>query len=71
VPLVIAWKLLPHKPLDLRAGFAGKLTTVVQFIALWAIILGSEQAIAPAIAAGAIGMVAVIDYGRRAIRGPS
>jgi cardiolipin synthase len=71
VPLVLAWKLLPHKPLDVRAGFAGKLATVAQFIALWAIILGSEQAIAPAIAAGAIGVIAVIDYARRAIRGSS
>lgn len=71
VPLLLVWKLMPHKPLDLRAGFAGKLTTVVQFIALWSLILGSEQAIAPAIAAGAIGVVAVIDYIRRAIRGSS
>jgi phosphatidylglycerophosphate synthase len=67
VPLVLAWRLLPHKPLDMRAGLAGKLTTVVQFVALWSLILGTH-ALGPAIAAAAAGAIAVYDYVRRALR---
>jgi cardiolipin synthase len=69
VPLVLVWKLAPHKPLDMRAGLAGKIATVAQFIALWSILLETPDPIAPAIAAAAAGLVAVIDYVRRAIAG--
>jgi cardiolipin synthase (CMP-forming) len=67
VPLVLAWKLMPHRPLDMRAGIAGKLATVAQFLALWSILLGSANQIVPAIAAAVAGVIAVIDYVRRAI----
>jgi cardiolipin synthase len=67
VPLVLAWKLMPHKPLDMRAGLAGKLATVAQFLALWSILLGMENQLVPAVAAAVVGVIAVIDYVRRAI----
>jgi cardiolipin synthase (CMP-forming) len=70
VPLVLAWKLVPHRPLDMRAGLAGKLATVAQFIALWSILLGSENQLVPAVAAAVAGVIAVIDYVRRAITAP-
>jgi len=67
VPLVAMWRVLPHKPLDLRAGIGGKLATVAQFFALWSILLGSTEQLALALAASAIGVLAVADYVRRAL----
>jgi phosphatidylglycerophosphate synthase len=67
VPLLVLWKLIPHKPLDMRAGMAGKLATVAQFLALWSILLGMENQLVPAAAAAVVGVIAVIDYVRRAI----
>jgi phosphatidylglycerophosphate synthase len=68
VPMVLAWRLLPHRPLDMRAGIAGKLATVAQFLALWSILLGVENQIVPAFAAAVAGVIAVVDYARRAFR---
>ena len=70
VPLVLAWKLMPHRTLDMRAGLAGKLATVAQFIALWSILLGSEHQLVPALAAAVAGVIAVVDYVRRAVTAP-
>lgn len=70
-PLVLAWRVLPgRRKLDLRAGLLGKLTTVSQFAALWAILAGSDLQLHLAIAAAVIGVLAVADYLRRAVTAP-
>jgi len=70
VPLLMVWRLLPHGPLDLRAGAAGKLATVTQFLALWTILAESNHQLGMALAAGVIGVLAVADYARRAVAMP-
>lgn len=67
VPLVLIWRALPHKPLDLRAGAAGKLATVAQFCALWSILLESDWQLGLAMLSALIGVLAVADYLRRAL----
>jgi cardiolipin synthase (CMP-forming) len=69
VPLMIIWRLVPGRPqLDLRAGASGKLATVVQFVALWMLILGSANAPAWAAVAAFVGAIAVFEYLWRAFR---
>ena len=67
VPLVLLWRVLPHRALDLRAGAAGKLATVAQFFALWSIILESDSALTLALASAFAGVLAVADYVMRAM----
>lgn len=67
VPLVLLWRVLPHKPLDLRAGAAGKLATVTQFFALWSIVLESDSQLTLALASAFVGVLAVGDYVMRAV----
>lgn len=52
--------------LDVRAGFGGKLTTVVQFLALWAILLESSYGLGLALGAAFAGLLATLDYTIRA-----
>jgi len=70
-PMVLAWRAMPgRRKLDLRAGLLGKLATVSQFAALWAILAGSDLQLHFAIAAAVIGALAVADYLRRAVTAP-
>ncbi|MCA8915818.1 MAG: CDP-alcohol phosphatidyltransferase family protein [Planctomycetes bacterium] len=70
VPLMLAYQLVPGMPgrdhVDLRAGIGGKLATVAQFCALWAILLESGNQLGFGMAAGFVGILAVADYVRRA-----
>lgn len=69
MPLVLIWRLKPGRPfLDLRAGGSGKLATVLQFLALWSLVLGSDHAPAWAAAAAFVGAIAVFEYVWRALR---
>ncbi|MBZ0135775.1 MAG: CDP-alcohol phosphatidyltransferase family protein [Planctomycetes bacterium] len=69
VPLVLAWRLKPgHADLDLRAGGSGKLATVMQFAALWSILLGSAYAPAWGVVSAVIGLVAVFEYAWRGVK---
>ncbi|HVU50416.1 MAG TPA: CDP-alcohol phosphatidyltransferase family protein [Polyangia bacterium] len=52
---------------DFRASILGKSATVVQFLAVSALILGAEEAWPLAVTAFALGMFALGDYIRRAI----
>lgn len=71
-PMVLAWRARPgRRKLDLRAGLLGKLATVSQFAALWAILAGSDLQLQLAIAAAVVGALAVADYLRRALRAPA
>ena len=66
---MIIWRLKPGRPfLDLRAGGSGKLATVLQFLALWSLILGSDYAPAYAAVAALVGAVAVFEYVWRAFK---
>ena len=70
VPLLILYRLLPQMPgrdrIDLRAGIAGKLATVTQFIALWSVLYRSDMQLGFAVIAGFVGVLAVADYIKRA-----
>ncbi len=72
LPLVAGFKLVPgianRLRFDFRAGPLGKLATVAQFLAVWAFVLDASSWFAFALAAGAIGFVAALDYVRRAFK---
>lgn len=53
---------------DFRAGPLGKLTTVVQFVAVGALALRVAWAHVPVVASGALGLLATVSYLRRGLR---
>ncbi|MCC7508304.1 MAG: CDP-alcohol phosphatidyltransferase family protein [Planctomycetes bacterium] len=71
LPLVALYKLTPglarRLRFDFRAGMAGKLATVSQFAAVWVFILGGAHWLAFALLAGAVGLIAALDYVLRAL----
>ena len=72
VPLALVYRLVPgvrrRLSYDFRAGRPGKLATVAQFVALTAILFGSEVLPWLAALAGIVGLAAAGDYIRRALR---
>lgn len=71
LPLVAVYKLVPglarQLRFDFRAGIAGKLATVSQFVAVWVFILGGAHWFVFALLAGSIGMFAALEYVLRAL----
>jgi phosphatidylglycerophosphate synthase len=71
LPLIAAYKLVPgmvaRLRFDFRAGPPGKLATIAQFLAVWAFVLEHEWWFGLALVAGLIGVLATLDYVRRAL----
>ncbi len=72
LPLGIAYRFIPtlHSWLryDFRASLLGKAATVAQFLAIVALILGHSSTVTLAVIAFGLGLAALADYMRRAIR---
>lgn len=70
VPLVIAYRLSPLRrvPYDFHAAAIGKVATAAQFFALAALVADIPQAPGFAVAAAVAGVVAAVQYLRRAVQ---
>jgi cardiolipin synthase len=72
LPLGIAYRFIPTLRnwlrYDFRASVLGKAATVAQFLAIAALILDHPSIVAFAVVAFVLGIAALVDYVRRAIR---
>jgi phosphatidylglycerophosphate synthase len=71
LPIVVVYRLFPTLRhwlrYDFRASHLGKAATIIQFLAIGCLVMGWEAAVPLAWAAFGVGLVALIDYVRRAV----
>lgn len=71
LPMVIVYRLFPTLRhwlrYDFRASHLGKAATIIQFLAIGALVMGWSAALPLAWGAFGVGLVALIDYVRRAV----
>ena len=72
MPLYVAYRLhrsvQSYVRLDFRAGWPGKLTTVMQFVVIGAVLLVPAWVMNAAIVTAVIGVFAAVSYAHRAVR---
>ena len=71
LPMVLVYRLFPTLrhwlQYDFRASHLGKAATIIQFLAIGCLVMGWEAAVPLAWAAFGVGLVALVDYVRRAV----
>jgi cardiolipin synthase (CMP-forming) len=71
LPMVVVYRLFPALRhwlrYDFRASHLGKAATIIQFLAIGALVMGWPAALPLAWGAFGVGLVALIDYVRRAV----
>jgi len=71
LPMVVVYRLFPTLRhwlrYDFRASHLGKAATIIQFLAIGALVMGWPAALPLAWGAFGVGLVALIDYVRRAV----
>jgi CDP-diacylglycerol--glycerol-3-phosphate 3-phosphatidyltransferase len=72
LPMVVVYRVFPTLRhwlrYDFRASHLGKAATIIQFLAIGSLVLGWRAAVPLAWGAFGVGLVALIDYVRRAVQ---